>query len=41
MNRWAVRILAILMLLAFALMFAAMRSSLVKLQQQQQQQNVR
>lgn len=37
MNKWAVRIAGVLMLLLFALVFIQMRSTLVRLQQQQQQ----
>ena len=37
MNKWAVRIAGLLMLLLFALVFIQMRSTLVRLQQQQQQ----
>ena len=41
MNKWGVRIAGLLMLLLFALVFAQLRSSLVKLQQQQQEQQAR
>ncbi len=41
MNKWAVRILLLLMLLMFALVFAQLRSTLVKMQRHQQQQRVR
>lgn len=41
MNRWGVRIAGLLMLLLFALVFAHLRASLVKMQQQQQEQRVR
>ena len=41
MNRWGVRIAGLLLLLLFALVFAHLRSTLVRLQQQQQEQRVR
>jgi hypothetical protein len=41
MNKWAVRIAGLLLLLAFALVFAHLRATLVKLQQQQQEQRAR
>ena len=41
MNKWGVRILGLLMLLLFALVFAQLRSSLTKLQREQQEQRVR
>ena len=41
MNKWAVRIAGLLLLLMFALVFAHLRATLVKLQQQQQEQRVR
>ena len=41
MNKWAVRIFGLLLLLIFALVFAQMRSTLVRLQQQQQEQRAR
>ena len=37
MNKWAVRIVGLLMLLMFALVFAQLHSTLRKLQQEQQQ----
>lgn len=37
MNKWAVRIAGLLMLLLFALVFMQMRSTLVRLQQRQHQ----
>jgi len=37
MNRWAVRIVGLLVLLVFALMFAQMYKTLVALQRDQQQ----
>jgi len=36
MNKWAVRIAGLLMLLLFALVFAQMHSTLRKMQQQQE-----
>jgi hypothetical protein len=36
MNKWAVRIIGLLMLLLFALVFAQMHSTLRKMQEQQQ-----
>lgn len=41
MNKWGVRIAGLLMLLLFALVFAQLRASLVKMQRQQQEQRVR
>ncbi|HEX6085180.1 MAG TPA: hypothetical protein VF266_11680 [Thermoanaerobaculia bacterium] len=41
MNKWAVRIVGLLLLLVFALVFAQMRATLVRLQQQQQEQRAR
>ena len=41
MNKWGVRILLLLMLLMFALVFAQLRATLVKMQRHQQQQRVR
>jgi hypothetical protein len=41
MNKWGVRILGLVMLLLFALVFAHLRSQLVKLQHQQQEQHSR
>lgn len=41
MNKWAVRIAGLLLLLVFALVFAQMRATLVRLQQQQQEQRAR
>jgi hypothetical protein len=41
MNRWAVRIAGLLLLLLFALIFAQLHSRLVHLQQQQQEQRAR
>ena len=41
MNKWGVRIAGLLLLLLFALVFAHLRATLVKLQQQQQEQRVR
>jgi hypothetical protein len=41
MNRWGVRIAGLLLLLLFALVFAQLRSTLVRLQQQQQEQRAR
>jgi hypothetical protein len=41
MNKWAVRIMALLMLLAFALVFAHLKATLVKIQQQRQEQRAR
>jgi hypothetical protein len=38
MNKWAVRIAGLLMLLMFALVFAQMHSTLRKMQQRQEQQ---
>jgi uncharacterized membrane-anchored protein YhcB (DUF1043 family) len=38
MNRWAARIIGLIMLLLFGLMFAQMHKTLTKLQQQQEQQ---
>ena len=37
MNKWGVRIIALLMLLMFALVFAQLHSTLRRLQQEQQQ----
>ena len=37
MNRWAVRIFGLLILLLFAFMFAQMYKTLVRIQQQQHQ----
>ena len=41
MNKWGVRILGLVMLLIFALVFAHLRATLVRLQQQQQEQRAR
>ena len=41
MNKWGIRILALVMLLLFALVFAHLRASLMKLQREQQEQRVR
>lgn len=41
MNKWGVRIAGLLLLLLFALVFAHLRATLVKLQQQQQEQRAR
>ena len=41
MNKWGVRIAGLLLLLMFALVFAHLRATLVKLQQQQQEQQAR
>jgi hypothetical protein len=41
MNKWAVRIAGLLLLLMFALVFAHLRATLVKMQQQQQEQRAR
>jgi len=41
MNKWGVRILGLIMLLLFALVFAHLRATLVKMQQQQQVRPVR
>lgn len=41
MNKWAVRIAALIMLLLFALVFAQMRATLERLQREQQSQSAR
>ena len=41
MNKWAVRIVGLVMLLLFALVFAQLRSTLVRMQQQQQQKRLK
>lgn len=41
MNKWGVRILGLLMLLLFALVFAQLRSTLTRLQHEQQEQRTR
>ncbi|HVE70930.1 MAG TPA: hypothetical protein VNI54_06140 [Thermoanaerobaculia bacterium] len=41
MNKWAVRIFGLVLLLLFALVFAQLRASLTKLQREQQEQRAR
>lgn len=41
MNKWGVRIFGLILLLLFALVFAHLRATLVRMQQQQQEQRTR